>query len=283
MEFQILKYRKLIAVAILAFFAVSCEKEIKLDLPPSKTQWVVEASINQRFPTLNYVYISRTLDYFNPDLSLNGVRGATVYITEGNVVGSDTIFDPTNRVAFTNFFDSIVPGIYVNLNFMAKLEKPYLLEITMPNGDLVTGKTYVRTPPTIDSISYNIIDTNAFLYFEWFDGPEQNNYRLALWNFPDSNLTGWGAANRFYTFDDQFINNAKRPFQLFNPFDPGDTINIYLASIGRPEFVFWDTFRRANNNGGPFATPITVTSNVTNAIGSFTGYGIHYQRIILKP
>jgi hypothetical protein len=166
---------------------------------------------------------------------------------------------------------------------MAKLNKPYLLEITMPNGDLVTGRTFVRTPPKIDSISYNIIDTNAFLYFDWFDGPEQDNYRLALWSFPDSNLTGWGAADRFYTFDDRFLNNTRRPFQIFNPFDPGDTINIYLASIGRQEFVFWDSFRRANNNGGPFATPIAVSSNITGAIGSFTGYAIEYQRIILNP
>jgi len=260
----------------------SCEKEIDVNMPPSKAEWVVEASINQRFFSLNYVYISQTLDYFKPDLSLNGIKGAKVYITEGDIFGADTVFNIANRDSFINFFDSVFPGIYVNPTFTAKIGKPYLLEIFMPNGDFIKGKTFMQTPPVIDSVSYNIIDTNAFVYFQWKDGPEQNNYRIALWDFPDSILTGWGAADRFYTLDDRFFDNGTRPFQLFNPFKVGDTLNIYLSAIGRKEYLFWDSYRRASGNGGPFATPINVSSNITGAIGSFTGYGIAFKQVIFK-
>ncbi|MFN4082105.1 MAG: DUF4249 domain-containing protein [Bacteroidia bacterium] len=284
MEFQVLiKYIKiLLVVGIAATVLGSCEKEINVSLPGAKQDWVVEASINQRFFTLNYVYISQTLDYFKPDLSLNGVRGAKVYVTEGEIFGTDTVFNIAKRDSFINFFDSILPGIYVNPGFMGKVGKPYKLEIIMPNGDYITGQTFIRQPPVIDSISYNIIDTNAFVYFQWKDGPGQDNYRIALWDFPDSLLTGWGAADRFYTLDDNFFDNMTRPFQIFNPFKVGDTLNIYLSAIGRQEYLFWESFRRAAGNGGPFATPINVRSNIKGAIGSFTGYGVEFKQVIFK-
>ncbi|MBU3663111.1 MAG: DUF4249 family protein, partial [Bacteroidetes bacterium] len=56
-------------LAMLTLFA--CEKEIEIDIPPSEEAIVVEASINQLVGTLNYVIISKTVDYFKPDLSIN--------------------------------------------------------------------------------------------------------------------------------------------------------------------------------------------------------------------
>jgi hypothetical protein len=276
-----------VAIVILLVLSItSCEKEIDINLPPSKEEIVVEASINQLTSTLNYVIISKTIDYFKPDLSLNSIRGAKVYITEGNIVGNDTIFNVSDRQAFIDILDTLAPGVYVNPFFQGKAEKPYLLEIDMPDGSKITGKTFIPKPLTIDSSSYWFEkvnnDTNAYFYMDWFDGPEQNNYRFAMLNRYDSIFTGWGIADRFYTFDDERINNQKRPFQMLNPFKYGDTVHIYMAQIGRQEYLFWDSFRNAANNGGPFSTPVAVKSNITGAIGSFTGYGITYKRFLLR-
>ncbi|MBC7383270.1 MAG: DUF4249 domain-containing protein [Bacteroidia bacterium] len=264
----------------------SCEKQIDIKVPASIEEIVVEASINQRFGSLNYVVITKTIDYFKPDLSLNAVSGATVYITEGNVAGTDTFYDVANRRQFIDLADTLLPGIYINPSFMGKAGKPYLLEIALKDGRKVNGKTFIPVPVVFDSIhtwfEKNNKDTNAYFYLQWKDGPEQNNYRMALWKNVDSNLTGWGIANRFYTFDDEFINNTERPFQSINPYRYGDTLNIYLSQIGRKEFIFWNSFRNAANNGGPFATPVSVTSNINGAIGSFTGYGIAYKQLILR-
>ncbi len=264
----------------------SCEKRIVMDVPPSKEEIVVEASINQRFLSLNYVIISKTVDYFNPDLSLNAVGGAKVYITEGKITGTDTLFEVANRVPFIDVLDTILPGIYVNPSFIGKVNKPYLLEITLKDGRKITGKTFIPPPMIFDSthfwFNYNKKDTNAFFYLQWKDGPEQNNYRMAIWHSTDSVLTGWGAADRFYTFDDAYINNAPRPFLNMNPFKYGDTVNVYLSSIGRSEYIFWDSFRNAANNGGPFSTPVAVKSNIIGGIGSFTGYGIVFKQFILQ-
>lgn len=276
-----------VAIVILLVLSItSCEKEIDINLPASKEEIVVEASINQLTSTLNYVIISKTIDYFKPDLSLNSIRGAKVYITEGKIVGNDTLFNVSDRQAFIDILDTLAPGVYVNPFFQGKAEKPYLLEIDMPDGSKITGKTFIPKPLTIDSSSYWFEkvnnDTNAYFYMDWFDGPEQNNYRFAMLNRYDSIFTGWGIADRFYTFDDERINNQKRPFQMLNPFKYGDTVHIYMAQIGRQEYLFWDSFRNAANNGGPFSTPVAVKSNITGAIGSFTGYGITYKRFLLR-
>lgn len=271
---------------ILLFFVISsCEKEIDLDIPGVEEQLVVEASINQRIPSLNYVFINKTIDYFKPDLSLNGFSNAEVYITEGSIVGTDTIFNGT-KYLFQAISDSLLPGIYVNPLFMGKENTPYSLNITMQDGRKVSGKTFLGKAPVIDSLKYwyqvENKDTNSFFWMQWFDGPEQNNYRMALYNNVDSTLLGWGAAQRFYTFDDELLNNTKREFRTLRGYDYGDTINIFLSSIGRKEFLFWESFGSAANNGGPFATPISVKSNITGAIGSFTAYAIENKRIILR-
>jgi hypothetical protein len=105
---------------------------------------------------------------------------------------------------------------------------------------------------------------------------------MAVYNGSSPFLIGWGSASFFRTFDDAVLNNGKRPYSFFRPFNYGDTLSIYLNSIGRKEFLFWESYARAANNGGPFATPVSVKSNITGAIGSFTGYGVSYRNVILK-
>jgi hypothetical protein len=264
----------------------SCEKEIKINVPPSIEELVVEASINQLSPTLNYVVLSKTLDYFNPSLSFNAVGGAKVFITEGQILGSDTLYPDANRTQFFDILDTLIPGVYVSPTFMGKEETSYKLDVELKDGRKISGKTFIPKPSGFDSIHYwfeeSGKDTNAYFFLQWFDGPEQNNYRMVLKKGFLPFLTGWGYGDRFYTFDDEIINNKERPFLMLNPYKYGDTVNIYLTQIGRNEYLFWDSFRNAANNGGPFATPVSVKSNVTGAIGSFTGYALTQEQLILR-
>lgn len=289
---KVLNYTVLV---MLLFSLVSCEKEITVDLPASKISLVVEASINQQFPALNYVFISQSLDYFNPSLSLNGVGNAVVYITPGTIFGNDTIWNDSAK--FQLFDASSIPlpdtllnlfkGVYVNPLFTPQVNVPYKLDIDV-NGQKITGTTLIPNPIAIDTLFWKQEfdeaegDTDMFVTFEFTDGPEQNNYRMAVYNGTSPFLVGWGSASFFRTFDDAVLNNGRRPYSFFSPFDYGDTLSIYLNSIGRKEFLFWESYARAANNGGPFATPVAVKSNITGAIGSFTGYGVSYRNVILK-
>lgn len=289
--------RKLNIILILTLIITinsGCEKEISVTLPPGKKSLVVEASINQLLPNLNYVYISRTIDYFNPDLSLNGVRNALVYITPGTIVGNDTIWNTESRIQMFDInnipgVDSLLQGfngIYFNPLLFPQVGVPYKLDIVV-DGEKVTGVTTIPKVVEIDTVFWraefdaNEGDTDMFLTFEFTDGPEQNNYRLVVHESQSPVMVGWGAANTYREFDDAILNNGKRPYAFFRPFDYLDTVNIYLNSMGRKEYLFWDSYDDAKDNGGPFATPVIVRSNITGAIGSFTGYGVSYRRVIL--
>lgn len=300
---MIKKKSTIITTLAILLILIACEKEIEIDLPPSNQQYVVEASINSRFPLLNYVFISTTIDYFKPDLSLNGIKNAEVYITPGKIINNDTIYNIADRIKLYSIdtlsilvpaLDSILSpfsGVYMNpIELIGNVNTPYKLEISIGNGaTLITSNTFIPKITPIDSFEYRIEpkkgkDTvdKAFLKFWFFDGSENNNYRMAVNRGADSILLGWGACDFYRTFDDQFLNNGSRPYEFFSPFNVSDTLNIYFSHIGRKEFLFWQSFGRADNNGGPFATPGSVNSNVKGAIGSFTGYAVDYKQIIFK-
>ena len=280
-----------------AFLLVSCQKEISVSLPDTSQKYVVEASVNQRFQSLNYVYISKSVDYFNPDLSMRGIKGARVFITEGTIIGTDTIYNGTSTqmIDIGTFpgADTLLKGftgIYFSATFIGKENTPYLLQITLPDSTKINGKTFIPKVIPIDSVTYIVKNqdanhdgfNDAFPTLFFTDPFEQNNYRLALHDNIDSIMLGWGSADSYRTFDDQNLNGVQRILSYNNPFKQGDTLNFYLNSIGRREFIFWQSFSTAANNGGPFATPVQVTSNINGAIGSFTGYGCSYKRIIMK-
>ena len=112
---QLLNY---LILSLSMLLLTACEKEITIDLPPAKLNLVVEASINQQFPNLNYVYLSRSVDYFNPDLSLNGVSNALIYITPGTIIGSDTIWNDSARIQMNDI--STIPVSYTHLTLPTK-------------------------------------------------------------------------------------------------------------------------------------------------------------------
>ncbi len=294
-----------IALIIAALFFISCEKEIEIERPASVEQLVVEASINQLTPTLNYVFVTKSIDYFKPDLSAGGITNATVHITEGRINGSDTIFDGT-RTRFYNIYSipgasaiiamfdnpiiNSIGGIYINPSFQGKENTPYSLEVVIPDGRVVTGKTMIPKVIPIDTIKYtltnNVDDSGryeAFVSFFWNDPQEQNNYRIGFLpgEYGDL-LLGWGAADRFMTFDDEFLNGTYRNYSFFRPFKTTDTLNIYFTNIGRKEYLFWQSFGQADNNGGPFATPVILKSNINGGIGTFTGYALDYKQMIIQ-
>ncbi|MFI5222457.1 MAG: hypothetical protein ACHQK8_09040, partial [Bacteroidia bacterium] len=84
--------KKIIYIFLVAILVAGCEKEISVTLPDAQQQWVVEASVCEIFPSLNYVFISKSVDYFNPDLSMRGIKGAVVKITEDTIGGISTTF-----------------------------------------------------------------------------------------------------------------------------------------------------------------------------------------------
>jgi len=278
---------------------VSCEKEIDISVDASTPVLVVEASINQYSPILNYVFLTTSIDYFTPDLTLGGIKGATVYIYEGIITGKDTAYPDANRTQLfsigdinldsLNQFAQFGQGIYVNPLFMGKENTSYKLDITLTDGRKVTGYTTIPKVVPITSMYYEIKGQpdkdglrQAYMSFSFTNPIEQNNYRIALKKGGDSLALGWGNADTYRTFDDALINGVDRTYPFAGGFKEKDTVNLFFSTIGRKEFLFWQSFSSASNSGNPFSTPAILKSNLTGATGSFTGYGVSFKQLILK-
>jgi hypothetical protein len=287
----------IVCILLTVYCLSGCEKEIDINVDPSDPVLVVEASINQFSATLNYVFITTSIDYFKPDLTLGGIKGAQVYIIEGIINGSDTSFPAYNRFRMfglgeTPFIDSLIPpigGVYYNPYFLGKENTSYKLEITLADGRRVEGRTHIPKVISITKTYYEFKGApdgegrrDAYFSFDFTDPMEQNNYRLALKRGGDSLAIGWGNADSYRTFDDELANGANRTYPFLSPFKEGDTLNLYFSSIGRTEFLFWQSFGSASNSGNPFSTPAVLKSNITGATGTFTGYGVSFKQVIFK-
>lgn len=275
-----------IYIALASLLFASCEKEIDLDLPPAPDELVVEAYINDFNPFLNYVIITHTVDYMNPDLSLPAVSDALVYVTEGTVNGQDTVWEP-NAVQLIEVAKDTIPGVYLNPFLQGKSGKVYRLDIEA-RGKKVQGVTYIPMPVAIDSVQMKMKyeqDTTGLLTVFFFDPPERgNNYRMMYKLGGDSLFGSWGSLNDGDVIrDDEFINGETWDFRYTREFALGDTIDYFLNSIDRSTYLFWDSFfSLRGNSGNPFATPVQLKSNLQGAIGCFSGFGVSYRRIVVK-
>ncbi len=270
-------------VAILLITA--CEKEIKIDLPPAPQEIVVEAYINDWSPLMNYVILTHTVDYFNPDLSLPAVSGAQVEISEGTVNGSDTSW--AFPVVLPELAADTLPGVYFNPLLNGEAGKVYRLEAWV-DGKYLHSITTIPEPVSIDSVEVDVhLEQDSFGYLTvfFYDPPARgNNYRMIFRYQPDSVIALWGSINESDALrDDEFINGETWDFRYTRRFDYGDTLQYFLNSIDRNTYLFWDSyFDLRGNSGNPFATPVKLQSNIQGGIGCFTGYGVSYRQIIIR-
>jgi hypothetical protein len=285
---KIVKYISLLFTAVLLFS--SCEKEIEVSLPPASEEIVVEAYINQAFPLFNYVVLSRTIDYFKPNLNAIPVKGAQVYITEGALNGTDTIWDAASKKQLVEIAPDSIPGIYFNFTLTGREEHVYKLEIEA-EGKHIFGVASIPKLIALDSLTYEVKinpnnnkDTGKFITIHYNEPAEKgDNYRAMYRIGGDSTYFGWGSiADGDAVFNDDVINGIYRHFTYGRNFDFGDTVRYYFNTINREAYNFWDSYFQARSNGGPFATPVQLKSTVTGAIGSFTGMAVDYKQVIIK-
>ncbi|MFA7380001.1 MAG: DUF4249 domain-containing protein [Bacteroidia bacterium] len=273
---------------ILLLFGVvtlfSCEEEIEVDVPGNANSLVVEAYINDRFPALNYVILTRSVDYFSAAGGYVPVKDAQVFVTEGTVNGADTSWDVSTRKQLVEVRTDTVRGFYMDpaQQLMGKQNHVYLLEITS-DGKSVRGTTSIPALVPLDSMTYTRERKEATITLHYNEPVAiNNNYFIIYRNGSDSNIRTWGFHTGAFTFSDDFINGEYRRQTLFTRFNAGDTVNLWMSSIDRLSYNFWESFDDANRNGGPFATPVTVESNITGGIGCFTGMSTDYKRVVIR-
>ena len=295
----------LVALLFFCVCCVSCEKDFDIRIEANTPQLVVEAYINNQMRDYNYVILSRSLDYLSPNFQSIPVSKASVFITEGEVVNNKYSWNPASKVQLLEVDMPNVPttftnGIYFDPRLITNAQhallgtagKSYLLEIS-EGGKQYSAITTLLQPVAIDSltIGYPYVNeddsTNRVRLTNHYKDPDTlNNTQFYYYRFFENrNSFGWGGLSKSRTSGTDDLTNGEY-IHLTHPrgFVIPDTINYYMASVTRDVYTFWDTFNKARDNNGPFATPVTLSSNIrgTNVTGCFSGLSLSSRTVILR-
>jgi hypothetical protein len=282
---------------------VSCEKDFNIKTDNNTPLLVVEAYINNQMREYNYVVLSRSLDYFSTDFQSAAVANATVTVTEGEIVNNQYVWNPATKVRLSEANLPAVPanfrqGVYFDPRLATNPQtaligtpgKSYLLEIS-EGGNQYSAVTTLLQPVQIDSITtgYKYVDsgiTKLRITDHYKDPDTLNNTYFYYYRYKDNrNNFGWGGISKSRAYGADDLSNGQYIHLTFpRGYVVKDTVNFYMASVTRDVYNFWDSYNKARDNNGPFATPVSLVSNIkgNNVTGCFTGLSLSSKTTIIK-
>lgn len=302
----------IIITGLIAILLTACEKDFDIDVKANQPLLVVEGYINNEMPKLNYVVLSRSMDYYSPDLQSAAVAGATVTITEGTLAADKSYnWDPATKVqlyeANSNVNSRQAPtsnsqkGIYFDPRLATDSAhalkgitgKHYLLEIET-EGQYYSAIASILQPVRIDSLNcgFSFVDTDdenkvkSRITIHYQDPDTLGNSQLFYWqNWGNRGNIGWGgmgSAWRNSGVDDLTNGEYMRVTQNLS-FEIGDTVTYHMASVTRGVLDFWKNFKEARNNDGPFSTPVTLLNKINgeNVTGCFSGMSLSSKTVVV--
>ncbi|HEX8677673.1 MAG TPA: hypothetical protein VF700_10665 [Segetibacter sp.] len=295
------------ALLTICISLASCEKDFDIKVPTNQPMLIVEGYINNEMRLYNYVVLTRSLDYMSLDFQSTPVSGAIVTVTEGERSGNNYTWDNVTKVRLHSGSVSGIPNNLTNVYadprlatdssnaLLGKPGKSYLLEIT-EGENYYSAITNLLEPVQIDSLTtgYGYLDEDdgnkqKFRVTNHYKDPDTlNNTQLVLYRFSENrNRFGWGSffgLRNSNTGNDELTNGQYMHITHPRGYVVGDTVTYHMASVTRNIFDFWQSFNNARNNGGPFATPVTLTTTITgpNVTGCFSGMSLSSRTIIIK-
>ncbi len=300
---------KIIFIVSILLLLTACEKNFDIKVKANQPQLVVEGYINNEMPGMNYVVLSRSMDYYSPDFQSTAVSGATVTITEGTLAADKSYrWDPATKVQLyevkptssrqvpSNFGN----GIYFDQRLVTdsanalkgKIGKYYLLEIETGDG-LYSAITTLLQPVTLDSVTcgFSFVDDDdsiekSRVTLHYQDPDTLGNAQLFYWqNWGNRTNFGWGGMGTAWRNSgvDDLTNGEYMRVTQGGSFEIGDTVTYHMASVTRDVHAFWEKFRDARNNNGPFATPVTLLNKVNgeNVTGCFSGLSLSSKTVVI--
>lgn len=289
---------------------VSCEREFDIELDDNVPQLVVEAYINNEMPQYNYVILSKSKGFYEPGFQNDPVKGAAVSITEGTLLSNNTYqWDETTTTALKEASpaqarNEPVPGLYFDPRLLTadsanalrgRPGKYYRLNIEA-EGKKYWAVTFLPSLIPIDSITVgghyiDIDDEDTFhkarLTIHYKDPDTIGNTQLYFWRYVSAhNNFGWGTIgmNEYTPGTDDLVNGQYIRLTQSYGFLVHDTVHFMMACVERNVYNFWDSFTKARNNDGPFATPVSLKTNINgeNVTGCFSGYSISSKTILVE-
>ena len=253
------------------FSAVSCTKVVNINLNSSAPRLIIEGSISDQ-PASCSVMLSKSINFDEPN-TFPLVRGASVLVSDdiGNKV---TLFENNSGSYSAPAFKG-VPGRTYTLTVGTE-GKTYTAVSTMPD------------PVVIDTIMQDSFTmgfgrgTKVKFVRIQYDDPKgiENNYRFV----EEIN----GKFSSIIYADNDILRDGNKVTQDIIHIDPslqtGDTVIIYLYTIDKPVFNYFEQLQQITQGyGGQAASPANPVSNITNgALGYFSANAIRSKSIIIK-
>lgn len=277
-------------VFLLVLVFSACRKTINLKLPEYKQKVVIEASIETNgYATclLSYsIPFFGEFDFTQPQQAF--IKGAFVTVSDGTITDTLKEVDPN-----TGYY-------YAGTKLKGQQGKSYYLTVTV-NGKTFTADTYINTPVALDSLYFKgEKDTLGFIWAHITEPPGLgNNYRWFAKRLNRGDL--FYAAPFNSVFDDKFVDGkafefaydrGPQPNQVQNYkddpengyFKRGDTVVVKFCTIGRKEYLFWNSYYlNKSSNGNPFSAPSNIVSTIPgeDVLGGFFGYSPSFDTLAI--
>jgi hypothetical protein len=276
----------------------ACAEDIDVDLPDSEKKVVIEGTIeNGKYAE---VIITRNIGLFTEQsgVAINDfyIFDAQVYVTDNGV---------TDTCTLTIDSASSLGVIYRGHTLLGVPGHNYILSVHA-DGKTFSSVTSIPQPIELDSVWWKPEPNQGdSLGFAWARISEPsgfgNNYRFYA-KRPSNRrfIAPFGA-----TWDDKYVDGKSFEFAYTRGYDPTDGVNTFdnegettrgyyfktdtvyirFASIDKAGKDFYTTFENAvSNNGNPFASPVTILTNLTGgALGVWCGQGATYDTIMPTP
>ncbi|MCU7551464.1 DUF4249 domain-containing protein [Chitinophagaceae bacterium LB-8] len=292
-------YVKYFILLFILFALLSCEKSITFDLDEPEPKIVVEATIENGVAPR--VVLTRSIDYFSsisPEvLASSFIHGASISVSNGTKTHQLKEYSMPLDSGYVFYYYSI-DSSNLQTAFVGTLKTKYSLHITHE------GKVFDATT-TIPDITKKIDSVY------WVPAPPSADSNKVVVRVKATDPQGFGDYIRYFTkrnsepflppynsvFDDYVIDgttyelplepgtdrNEKREEDEAAFFNRGDTVTLKICNIDKPTYEFWRTMEYSYASiGNPFASPVKVTSNISNgALGYFGGYAAQYFRLTI--
>jgi hypothetical protein len=271
----------------------SCEEDLNVTLPGSSNKVVIEGTIeNGKYAE---VLLTKNIPLFS---SLSGTSLSDFYITDASVYVSNGITTDTLSLGIDSA--SSLGVAYMGHSIIGVPGGTYYLTV-IAQGNTYTAVTTIPSPIALDSTWWKPQPPEDSLGYAWAHLSEPaglgHNYRWFAKRPGDRRfIAPYGA-----TFDDKFIDGKGFDFAYSRGDDPTnpppqndpeadrvsgyylitDTIYVKFCTIDRESKDFFTTFESAlGNNGNPFASPVTILTNIKGGgLGVWAGYGVTYDTI----
>lgn len=266
-----LRYIFFFFATLVGLAACNLEKEVDIELPPYERQPVVECYLEPGKPFR--LLLTSSYSFFDPFgldsnfLQKTLLQDATVTITYNNEVVTLANIPTleTNPFKIFNYTSQQIvpatPGI------------EYTLNITLPDGKTVSGKSTMLPLVPIDSIRVEWSaekDTLARMLTYITDDQTKENYYRRLLNY--SSLDS--VPDQDFLVSDRISTTELIAFGTGYELTPGDTVFNSIYHISKDYYDYFESVQLAVfGNLNPFAQPSPIKSNVSgtgNPLGIFT-------------